>query len=168
MAEKEFVEKLVTIYTDGACEPNPGVGGWAAILFFGPPASPEAKKEISGSLPQTTNNIAEITAVIEGLKALKRPCYVRIYSDSQYVVNAIGTWASGHPCRPEGWLVSWEANGWRRKEGELKNATLWQELLALVRQHKSIEAIWLRGHNGDEHNERCDQLATEARLRPNR
>ena len=135
--------KKVCIYTDGACSGNPGPGGWAAIL-----SCMGREKELSGGERETTNNRMELRAVIEALSALKEPCEVELWTDSQYIARAIN----------EGWLAGWKRRGWRRKEGELKNPELWQRLDALLGEHK-VTVNWLRGHDGQEQNERCDALA---------
>jgi ribonuclease HI len=139
--------KRVIIYTDGACSGNPGPGGWGAVLLFG-----EYKKEISGGESQTTNNRMELLGVITALEALKEPCEAELYTDSQYIVNAIN----------KKWLVSWEKRGWRRKEGELKNPDLWQKLSALLKTH-SVSFVWVKGHAENAYNNRCDELAVEQR-----
>ena len=137
----------ITIYTDGACSGNPGPGGWAAILMFG-----NIKKEISGGLPNTTNNIMELTAVIEALKLLKRPCKVNLYSDSAYVVNAF----------EQKWIYGWLKNNWKTANKEpVKNKELWQQLDELARD-REIHWVWVRGHAGKPYNERCDELARTA------
>ena len=134
----------VIIYTDGACSGNPGPGGWGAILIFN-----DIKKEISGGAKDTTNNIMEITAVIEALKHLKRPCEVDIYSDSAYVVNAFNN----------GWIYNWMKNNWKTAGKEpVKNKELWQELYDLTKTHK-VEFIKVKGHSDNEFNNRCDELA---------
>ena len=139
--------KKVTIYTDGACSGNPGPGGWGSILMFG-----DIKKEISGAVKETTNNIMEITAVIEALKCLKEECEVEIYSDSAYVVNAFN----------QGWIANWIKNNWRNASKEpVKNKELWQELIALTEKHK-VTFIKVKGHSDNEFNNRCDELATGA------
>ena len=139
--------KEVTIYTDGACSGNPGPGGWGAILIYG-----ENKKEISGGEKETTNNIMEITAVIESLKLLKYPCDVRLYSDSAYVVNAFNN----------NWVESWQKNGWiNSKKEEVKNKELWKELIELTKTHK-VTFIKVKGHSDNEFNNRCDELARDA------
>lgn len=143
----------VTIYTDGSSWPNPGPGGWAAII---------GDKEISGSEKSTTNNRMEITGVVRGLQYVTEPSRIKIYSDSQYVVNSIGCWEKGRPTKL-GWIVGWKRRGWTRREGELKNIDLWQEIDRLVRVHESVELIWVRGHNNDALNEKCDKLALAAR-----
>lgn len=139
--------KKVCIYTDGACSGNPGPGGWAAIL-----SCMGREKELSGGERETTNNRMELRAVIEALSALKEPCEVELWTDSQYIDRAIN----------EGWLAGWKRRGWRRKEGELKNPELWQRLDALLGEHK-VTVNWLRGHDGQEQNERCDALAVAER-----
>lgn len=139
--------KVVEIYTDGACSGNPGPGGWAAVLIYG-----EKRKELSGCEPATTNNRMELTAAIRALAALTRRCEVHLYSDSAYLVNAFN----------EGWLDRWQANGWRNKAKDpVENQDLWQELLALAREHK-VSWRKVAGHAGHQLNERCDQLAREA------
>lgn len=139
--------KHVILYTDGACSGNPGPGGWAAILRFG-----TAEKELSGGEAATTNNRMELTGVIEGLKALKEPCRVTLFSDSQYICNALNN----------GWLRDWKRRGWKRRDGELKNAELWQELDKVLSTH-IVEAHWVQGHAEDEMNNRCDALAVAER-----
>lgn len=139
--------KKVCIYTDGACSGNPGPGGWAAIL-----SCMGREKELSGGERETTNNRMELRAVIEALSALKEPCEVELWTDSQYIARAIN----------EGWLAGWKRRGWRRKEGELKNPELWQRLDALLGEHR-VTVNWLRGHDGQEQNERCDALAVAER-----
>ena len=136
--------KEVTIYTDGACSGNPGAGGWGTILdYMG------KRKELCGGEKLTTNNRMELTAVIEGLKALKEPCKVKIVTDSQYVSNGITL----------GWAKSWRANGWRKKDKKpALNSELWEELLNLIEKH-DVTIEWIRGHAGHTENERCDQLA---------
>ena len=137
------MEKVV-IYTDGACSGNPGPGGWGAILMY-----KGVKKEISGGNKQTTNNIMELTAVIEGLKMLKFPCEVDLYSDSAYVVNAF----------EQKWLDNWLKKNWRTASGEsVKNKELWKELYELTKLHK-VNFIKVKGHSDNEYNNRCDELA---------
>lgn len=134
----------VTIYTDGACSGNPGPGGWAAILMAG-----GAKKEMSGGERDTTNNRMELMAVIEGLKALKRPCKVDIYSDSAYVVNAF----------EQNWIGKWVKNGWRNSaKAEVANSDLWKELINLTAMH-NVTFHKVKGHADNEFNNRCDELA---------
>ena len=137
----------VTIYTDGACSGNPGPGGWGAILRMG-----AHEKEISGGEAGTTNNRMELMAVISALELLKRPCEVELFTDSQYIERAVN----------EGWLRSWKARGWRRREGELKNPELWQRLEALLGEHR-VTFHWVKGHADNEYNNRCDALAVARR-----
>ena len=137
----------VIIYTDGACSGNPGPGGWGSILMY-----KDKKKEISGGSKETTNNIMEITAVIEALKLLKYPCEVQIYSDSAYVVNAFNN----------GWIYNWNKNNWKTADKKpVKNKELWEELYSLTKVHK-VEFIKVKGHSDNEYNNRCDELAVEA------
>ena len=137
----------VIIYTDGACSGNPGPGGWGSILMY-----KGVKKEISGNAMETTNNIMEITAVIEGLKLLKYPCNVKVYSDSAYVVNAFN----------QKWIYGWIKNGWiNSNKEEVKNKQLWQELYNLTKIH-TVEFIKVKGHADNEYNNRCDELARKA------
>jgi len=139
--------KKVIIYTDGACSGNPGPGGWGTILMCD-----GVKKEISGGKKDTTNNIMEITAVIEGLKLLKYPCEVEIYSDSAYVVNAFN----------QKWIMGWKKNGWKNSSKEdVKNKELWQKLDDLVKIH-NVTFIKVKGHSDNEYNNRCDELARGA------
>jgi ribonuclease HI len=135
----------VTIYTDGACQPNPGPGGWAALLVF-----QGRKKEISGGELESTNNRMELTAAIRALQALTRPCRVVLHTDSEYLKRGITEWLPG-----------WQARNWRRKEGKLANADLWQELVEAMRPHQ-VEWKWVRGHAGHPENERVDLLARQA------
>ena len=139
--------KEITIYTDGACSGNPGPGGWGAVLIFG-----NNQKEISGGAKDTTNNIMEMTAVIEALKLLKEPCVVNLYSDSAYVVNAFKV----H------WIEGWIAKGWvNSKKEPVKNKELWLEMIDLTNKHK-VTFIKVKGHSTNELNNRCDFLATTA------
>lgn len=134
----------VTIYTDGACSGNPGPGGWGSILMMG-----ENRKEISGGSADTTNNIMELTAVIEALKMLKRPCKVNIYSDSAYVVNAF----------EQKWIYGWIKKNWKTAGGDpVKNKELWQELYSLTKVH-DVTFNKVKGHADNEFNNRCDELA---------
>ena len=135
----------VVIHTDGACSGNPGPGGWGAVLKYN-----GTVKELKGGAPLTTNNQMELTAAIEALNALKRPCEVELHTDSQYVKNGLTKWIHG-----------WKRNGWRTADKKpVKNAELWQALDAAVQRHK-IDWLWVRGHAGDPMNERADQLANE-------
>lgn len=139
--------KKVIIYTDGACSGNPGPGGWAAVLLF-----EGNKKEISGGKKNTTNNIMELTAIIEGLKALKEECEVEIYSDSAYSVNAFN----------QGWIYNWMKKGWKKADGsKVKNQELWQELYELTKKHKVVFNK-VKGHSDVKLNNRCDELARKA------
>ena len=141
------MKNQVIIYTDGACSGNPGPGGWGAILMY-----KEAKKEISGGMRKTTNNIMEITAVIEALKCLKVESNVKIYSDSAYVVNAF----------LQGWIYNWMEKGWKTASGEpVKNKELWKELYSLTKKHK-VEFIKVKGHSNNKFNNRCDEMARNA------
>ncbi len=137
--------KTVELYTDGACKGNPGPGGWAAILVYR-----GKEKILSGGEAQTTNNRMELTAAICGLRALRYPCAVMLYTDSRYLVDAVNC----------GWLEGWRAAGWRRGKEELKNPDLWQEFYDLLSTH-SVTMNWVKGHDGHPYNERCDSLATE-------
>ena len=136
--------KKVDIYTDGACSGNPGAGGYCAILLFN-----GIEKIISGGEAETTNNRMELVAVIEGLKALKEPCEVNLYSDSQYVINAVN----------EKWLDGWIQSGWRAESKKsVKNVDLWQALIPLLKKHK-VNFIKVKGHSDNEYNNRCDKIA---------
>ncbi len=136
--------KEVLMYTDGACSGNPGPGGFGTILKYG-----KHEKEISGGEASTTNNRMELSAVIAGLKALKEPCKVSVYSDSKYVVDAVNL----------GWAEKWKKNGWKRSNKEpALNIDLWEKLLALINIHK-VSFHWVKGHAGHPENERCDALA---------
>ncbi|HSQ27295.1 MAG TPA: ribonuclease HI [Anaerolineales bacterium] len=141
-------DTTVIIYSDGACEGNPGPGGWAALLQSG-----EHKKEISGNEAQTTNNRMELTAALRALQVLKRPCKVDFYTDSEYLRRGITEWLDG-----------WRARNWRRKGGELANVDLWKALDAAIQPHQ-INWHWVRGHAGNSHNERVDRLAKQAILK---
>ena len=142
--------KKVVIFTDGACKGNPGPGGWGAILRY-----KQNEREISGGEANTTNNRMELTAVIKALEMLKEPCEVTLYSDSQYICNAL----------TKGWAKKWKANGWmRNKKEKALNPELWEVLLKLYDIHK-VEIIWVKGHAGHPENERCDQLAVAAAQR---
>ena len=142
----------VEIYTDGGCEPNPGPGGYAAVLVH-----PKKRAETSGGFRRTTNNRMEILAAIKGLQMLKQSCKVTLYSDSQYLVDAI----------MQGWAVAWKKRDWWRSNKErAANADLWETLLALCQTHQ-VEFRWIRGHAGNAENERCDQLSGAALRQPN-
>ncbi len=140
------MSEIVDIYTDGACSGNPGPGGWAALLRLG-----GKEKELFGYEPETTNNRMELTAVIEALRALKRPVAARVHTDSQYVQKGISEWLHG-----------WKRRGWKTADRRpVKNADLWQALDEAAGRHR-IEWIWVRGHAGHEFNERVDALARAA------
>jgi ribonuclease HI len=137
------VTRRVSIWTDGACSGNPGPGGWGAILRFG-----EMEKEISGGEPATTNNRMELMAAIMALEALTRPCAIDLFTDSQYVRGGVTSWIKG-----------WKARGWKTADRQpVKNVELWQRLEAAAERHE-VAWHWVRGHAGDEMNERADALA---------
>jgi ribonuclease HI len=137
----------VEIYTDGGCQPNPGPGGYGAVLLH-----PKKRAEVMGGFRLTTNNRMEILAAIKGLEMLKQPCKVTLYSDSQYLVNAM----------MEGWVKTWKKKGWWRTNKERpENVDLWKRLDELCEVHQ-VEFRWVRGHAGNVENERCDQLCMEA------
>ena len=140
------MRKFVEIFTDGACSGNPGPGGWGVVLRFG-----SREKELSGGEKETANNRMELTAVIEGLSALKEPCDVRLVTDSKYVADGI----------TKCWAESWQKNGWRKadKKPALK-PDLWEKLLMLIKKH-NVTIEWVKGHAGHPENERCDKLAVE-------
>lgn len=134
---------IITIYTDGACQGNPGPGGWGAVLLY-----KNHRKEIKGGEPDTTNNRMELMAAIQALELLKKSSDVHLYSDSQYVKQGITTW-----------IHNWKKNGWRNSQKQpVKNIDLWQRLDKIVTFHKVI-FHWVKGHAGDPENERADQLA---------
>ena len=155
---------LVTVYTDGACgKGDSPIGGWGAILIYKDEHGATHQRELSGAEADSTNNRMELVGILEGLRALKFPVDVTVISDSQYAVNGIGSWMNGQPrAKKWGWMVGWKRLGWVRKEGVLKNDDLWRLIDAEVRKHKSVTLEWVRGHNGHEFNERCDQLAVAA------
>ena len=137
------MEKVI-IYTDGACSGNPGPGGWGAILMYN-----GNKKEISGAKNNTTNNVMELTAALEGLKMLKFPCEVELYSDSAYLVNGFS----------QGWIYNWKKNNWKTASKEpVKNKEIWEEIYNLTQIHK-VKFIKVKGHADNEFNNRCDELA---------
>ena len=141
------MKKTVTLYTDGACSGNPGLGGYGGILIYN-----DIKKEYSGSELQTTNNRMEVLAVIVGLKQLKYPCKVEIYSDSAYTVNAF----------VNGWIYAWKKSGWKKADGKaVSNVDLWEELYSLSQTHE-ITFHKVAGHADNELNNRCDELARKA------
>jgi ribonuclease HI len=141
------VGPMVEIWTDGGCKPNPGPGGWGAILRFG-----STERELSGADPATTNNRMELTAAAAALEALTRPCTVVLHTDSEYLRNGITRWTEG-----------WVRRRWRNAAGDpVANIDLWQRILAAAQRHE-IDWRWVRGHSGDAMNERADVLATQAR-----
>ena len=138
--------KHVEIFTDGACKGNPGPGGWGVLLRIG-----HHEKEMSGSEPDTTNNRMEMLAAIKALEALNQPCRVTLHTDSKYVLDGITRWVFG-----------WQKNGWKTADRKpVKNADLWQALVAAARPHQ-VEWVWVRGHDGHPENERVDRLASDA------
>jgi len=139
---------LVHLATDGACKGNPGPGGWGAVIRAG-----DKEKELSGGEKLTTNNRMELTAAIKGLEALKRPCHVVLSTDSRYVMDGLTKWLAG-----------WQRNGWRTAARQpVKNADLWQELVAAAAPHR-IRWEWVKGHAGHPENERADKLASDAAI----
>jgi ribonuclease HI len=136
----------VTIYTDGGCDPNPGVGGWGALIIIG-----EKKKEMSGYDPHSTNNRMELTAAIEALNSLSEPSHVTLYTDSQYLQRGI-----------DEWMPKWLARNWRGSKGPVLNQDLWKALLAAAKPHQ-VTWRWLKGHSGNVHNSRVDLLVRQAR-----
>ena len=140
------MEKVI-IYTDGACSGNPGPGGWGAVLMY-----KDHKKEISGGQKDTTNNVMELTAALEGLKLLKYPCEVELYSDSAYLVNGF----------TQGWIYNWQMNNWQTADKKpVKNKEIWEEIYNLTQIHK-VTFIKVKGHSDNEYNNRCDELARNA------
>ena len=143
----------VTAYTDGAARGNPeGPGGYGAVLIYIDKTGTAHEREFSGGYVRTTNNRMELMGAITALESLTRPCSVSLYSDSSYVIKAFN----------EGWLENWQRNGWKNSKKEpVKNKALWLRLLKAAEPHE-IEWIWVKGHAGNEYNERCDKLATSA------
>ena len=135
----------VIVYTDGACDPNPGPGGWAALLKF-----ENREKVLQGASPDSTNNRMELTAAIQALEALTRPCRVDLFTDSEYLKRGITEW-----------LPRWKARNWRRKGGKLANIDLWKALDNAIQEHQ-IQWHWIRGHAGNRDNQRVDRLARQA------
>ncbi len=135
----------VTIYTDGACQGNPGPGGWGAILHYG-----RHERVLSGGEKDTTNNRMELRAALEALRTLKEPCQVTLYTDSEYLKKGITEW-----------LPNWKRRNWRRKGGKLANVDLWMKLDEEIARHQ-IRWRWVRGHSGNVMNERVDKLARQA------
>lgn len=138
---------FIEMYTDGACSGNPGAGGYGTILKY-----KDIEKELSGGFFHTTNNRMELIAVIKGLEALNQPCRITLYSDSQYLINAL----------KKGWIKKWKANNWfLSKDKPVKNSDLWKRLLSLAEKHE-ITWVWIKGHGVNVYNKRCDKLAVEA------
>lgn len=135
----------LTIYTDGACDPNPGPGGWAALI-----TSPQGEKVLTGSEPHTTNNRMELTAAVKALQAIPPGSQVVLYTDSTYLMRGITEW-----------LPNWVRRNWRTTSGKVLNRDLWEELLEATQTHQ-VDWRWLRGHAGQRHNERVDRLARSA------
>ena len=147
MSKDEIERKMVIIHTDGSCIGNPGPGGYGVVLTYG-----KHRKELSGGFRLTTNNRMEIMAAIVGLKTLERPCKVKLYSDSRYVIDTI----------TKGWAIRWRKNNWLRNEEEKAlNTDLWERLLDLCDKHQ-VEFVWVKGHAGHRENECCDKLAAVA------
>lgn len=146
-------EKLsVEMYTDGACSGNPGTGGYGTILRYKDASGKWHEKELTAGYKHTTNNRMELLAVIAGLEALKKPCKVKITSDSKYFIDAF----------EQKWLDSWQRNNWKTAAKKpVKNVDLWQRMITAMKPH-DIELIWVKGHNGHEFNERCDELAVNS------
>lgn len=143
--------KEITIYTDGACDTNPGPGGYGVVLLHG-----RNRKEFCGGYRLTTNSRMELMAAIKGLQALKQPCRVTLVSDSQYLVRAM----------TRGWAQRWQARGWQRSDGKpAANPDLWEKLLKLCQLHQ-VNFVWVKGHADTPENERCDRLAVQARRSP--
>lgn len=143
----QAARKKVTIYTDGACSGNPGPGGWGCILEFGP-----HRKELSGFMAGTTNNRMELFAAISGLGALKEPCDVTLYSDSNYLVQAFN----------DHWIDNWKRKGWKKSDGQpVENQDLWMILLVQTKKH-NVRFVKVKGHSDNPGNNRCDELATSA------
>ena len=140
------MSSVVEIYTDGACSGNPGPGGWGVLMRYGA----HTKELYGGEATPTTNNRMELTAAIKALEHLNRPSVIRLHTDSTYVRSGILTW-----------MANWERNGWKTSDRKpVKNADLWQQLAAAVKRHE-IEWLWVKGHAGDEGNERADALANQ-------
>jgi ribonuclease HI len=146
------MKRNVSIHTDGSCLGNPGAGGWAAILEYTHKDGKITTLELSGGEKNSTNNRMELSAAIGALEALTKPCIVTLYTDSQYLRKAF----------EEGWLKNWQRNGWKTKDKQpVKNKELWEKLLSLETQHQ-VSWAWVKGHAGNDLNERCDQLARAA------
>lgn len=142
----------VTLFSDGSSRGNPGPGGYGTVLTCVDSAGVEHRKELSAGYRRTTNNRMELMGVIAGFEALKRPCEVEVHSDSQYVVNAFN----------QNWIPGWQRRGWKNSQKQpVKNRDLWERLLAAIEPHQ-VAWTWVKGHAGNELNERCDALATSA------
>ncbi len=142
--------KKIEMFTDGACSGNPGPGGWGTILRYN-----GHEKELTGGEAETTNNRMELTAVIEGLSAIKEPCEVELFTDSKYVCDAV----------TKRWVYAWKANGWKKADKKpALNTDLWEQLLKLLNVHK-VNFNWIKGHAGHDENERCDKMAVESSLK---
>ena len=148
MASRKTLDNKIEIYTDGSCDPNPGPGGWAAIILDG-----TEKIVLSGYSASSTNNRMELMAALEALKVLDGSKPVKIYTDSQYLQKGV-----------EEWLSNWEARSWKRKGGVLANADLWKAISQEISQHK-ITWRWIRGHAGNPFNEQADRIAQQARIK---
>ena len=147
----------ISIYTDGACANNPGLGGYGAILLYTDSKGIQHQKEISKGFQMTTNNRMELLAVIDALNTLKKPCNIKLYSDSKYVVDAIN----------QKWLNGWIEKNWKlNTKNPVKNIDLWLKFIDAKKLHE-IEFIWVKGHASNEYNNRCDKLAVEARMSSN-
>jgi len=147
MSDTKMALPIVDIYTDGACSGNPGPGGWAALLQYN-----GKEKELSGADRATTNNRMEMTAVIRALQELKKPCHVRLHSDSALIINAM----------TQGWIENWQAKGWRKADKKpVENRELWEEMLSAMKQHR-VDWIKVKGHADDVRNNRVDALAVAA------
>lgn len=142
----------VVIYSDGAARGNPGRGGYGTIIVYEDSEGNKFQKELTAGYIKTTNNRMELLGAIRGLQALNTPCKVSLYSDSQYLCNAFN----------KGWIWSWLKKKWKKADGQsVKNVDLWKDLLKLVKIHE-VKFIWIKGHDGNEFNERCDKLATDS------
>lgn len=149
MSASEYLKEVI-LYTDGACVGNPGPGGYGAVLLYG-----SKRREISGGFRRTTNNRMEIMAAIAGLEALRYPCAVTIYTDSQYLANSV----------MKGWALRWRARGWKRDNRVVPNSDLWERLLNFCSLHR-VTFEWVKGHAGTIENERCDRLSVKAAALP--
>lgn len=145
----------VSIYTDGACANNPGAGGYGIVLIYEKSDGSKIQKELSKGFKLTTNNRMELMAVVDALNSLKKPCKIKLYSDSKYVIDAIN----------QKWLEGWQAKNWKlNTKNPVKNIDLWKKFL-LAQQNHEIEYIWVKGHASNQYNNLCDKLAVEARMK---